>query len=376
MPDDDDNNEALYNCSVQAFARWSANCDDDDDSAPPKTAEVFVFQDPSLVDLLSITGAKLESQRKWLRWETRASDVDGCLSLHSAKSLGPRGNLSDRSVLVLLLPDALEAQGYRGELGKVTHHLVGARQYACRRLESKRTFLQAVLAAGELFAAGVPSFASGRPSAYYALLLKTKKLPDPFAGAVVYKKKLAEMEGDPLTLKLLEKPAGGATLAIAIVAKPRRDRGKALLEVAGEPGSSDDDVALHPPPLPPSPPPCPPASIEVGGDDGIAVVVADRPRLLPKFPREICGRHVKRIKGRQGGGWSYFDGASIKCNNPAHEQCQKSRSLALDMDIFGPRSAEHFLACWLSRSSDMPQSDHKQYAPSRDEVRKYIDSCD
>jgi hypothetical protein len=53
--------------------------------------------------------------------------------------------------------------------------------------------------------------------------------------------------------------------------------------------------------------------------------------------------------------------------------CGKTRSLAIDLDIFGPRSAEHFLACWLAKSDHAwIQGDHNKWAPSLDEVRLFI----
>lgn len=367
MPEDDDYEAGLYFCSVQPFSRWSGSFDDADDALPPASAECFVYQDPCLVDLLSITGAKLENRRQWLRWSSRPSDVDGCQTMFAAKPLVPGLSLSDRSVPVLSLIDALEAAGHEGVPHKVFHHLVGVKQYDSRALSSKRTYLQAVLAAAELFAAGVPGFSSGHAHAYYALLLKTKELPDPTLGALAYRRKLAELDGDALQLKLLDRPVGGDQM-IAAVPKPRLGKIEPFGEVTGDPGS-DDDVAV-PPPAPP--PASPPRDIEIGGEDDGEAVPAALP-FVPEVPREICGMHVRRIKGRAGGGWTYHNRIGIKCNNPCHMDCGKTRSLAIDLDIFGPRSAEHFLACWLAKSDHAwIEGDHNKWAPSRDEVRLFI----
>lgn len=87
-----------------------------------------------------------------------------------------------------------------------------------------------------------------------------------------------------------------------------------------------------------------PRTGDVAGDDdaagaGVAVV---------EVPREIMGQEVKRIRGRHGGGWSYHDRISVRCNIAAHPNCNKSRSLALDVDLFGPTAAETFLSTWLA----------------------------
>ena len=113
LPEDEDFEQGLYSCSVQPFSRWGTV----DVDTLPTTAECFVYADPCLVDLLLITDASTsagECRRRWLSWDTRPSDVDGCLGMHSPKALAPELSLSDRAVPVLCLLDALAAGGYDG----------------------------------------------------------------------------------------------------------------------------------------------------------------------------------------------------------------------------------------------------------------------
>ena len=223
-PSDD---RGLYTCTVQPYSRWNPNMDDAS-SDPPIEADCFVYQDPCEVDLLTISGARIESRKQWLSWQTKPSAIEGCLAMHSPRILAPQHKLSHRSVPVLCLVDALEAAGLVGTKRKTTHSPDGSAEYDCRSLPSKRTYLQAVLACEELFEAGVPQFASGHSSSYYAVLLRTKKLPDPAAGAVAYKKQLASLDGDELGLKLLSRPAGsGVEAASAVFPTVRFDLSRA-----------------------------------------------------------------------------------------------------------------------------------------------------
>ena len=106
----------------------------------------------------------------------------------------------------------------------------------------------------------------------------------------------------------------------------------------------------------------------VGEGEGGGVVPG---LLLDGVAREILGCTVKRIKGRHAGGWSYADRISISCCH--HDSCSRSRSLALDVDLFGPRSAEFFLVAWLQVGPLIGPEKHGKHVPTRAEVRAYLD---
>ena len=100
-------------------------------------------------------------------------------------------------------------------------------------------------------------------------------------------------------------------------------------------------------------------------------LVAD---LGVEVPREICGQHVKRVKGRNSGGWSYHDRIAVICPNVNHASCTKSRSLALDVDVFGVGAARIYLATWIEAADRMDQRAHKAFIPNRAQMREYLAS--
>eukprot|EP00959_Pyramimonas_sp_CCMP1952_P248045 5185231-Pyramimonas_sp.AAC.1 len=67
-------------------------------------------------------------------------------------------------------------------------------------------------------------------------------------------------------------------------------------------------------------------------------------------------------------------GFSVLCNNPLHRPgCERFRSAHIDVDIFGHRSPELYLAAWLSKSHT-PREIHRKYRPTRAQVQEYVDS--
>ena len=95
---------------------------------------------------------------------------------------------------------------------------------------------------------------------------------------------------------------------------------------------------------------------------------------LAEVPREIMGQMVKRVAGRRAGGWSYHDRIAVTCSNIEHVQCNKSRSLALDVDLSGASAAHSFLAVWLGKAGVLSQAEHKAYTPSRAEMRAFVEA--
>jgi hypothetical protein len=359
--DDEDFEVGLYSISVQPYSRWSL-MGGTESFGPPESAECFIYQDPCLVDILAIGGTTSESRKAWMVWETKPSDIEGCLTMHSPQPLRPRMGLRDKSVPVLALIDALESEGFEGEKQRAWHSDVSPKLYDARDLLRKRSYFQCVLALEELLRAGVHGFQSGHAASYYELLLRTRKLPTPGLAAKQCKRQLASAEGDVLGIRLLDCVAPDPVVRLA---GPRVARARA--EVAGDPNSGDEGKVDDPPGSPE-------ALVEVAGDDDAPCGDgAVREALGDGVPRVILGQHVSRIKGRSGGGWSYFDRISVRCNNWEHPNCLRSRSLALDRDLFGPRAAELFLACWLQASDHLDEAAHKKHVPSRADCRLLAD---
>lgn len=64
------------------------------------------------------------------------------------------------------------------------------------------------------------------------------------------------------------------------------------------------------------------------------------------------------------------EGLRVSCNNAAHDH-SKYRCKRIDTDLWGPRSAEYYLGCWLQHSG-MGAAAHKSMKPTRAQMREYI----
>ena len=181
---------------------------------------------------------------------------------------------------------------------------------------------------------------------------------------------MALEEGDGLAAALLDRPAVAAPLR-AIEGPPAAQAPALMDEVVGD---SDDDGVVQPMAVV-----APEADAPEAGDDPAGLVVGedevDPMPALDGVPHEILGQRVMRVKGRHGGGWTYHDRISVRCRNPAHPNCTKSRSLAIDRSVHGPRAAGFFLGAWLT-ASEMPEGQHRGFAPSVAEVRAFAAGLD
>ena len=75
------------------------------------------------MDLVIACGARAESRRDILIWQTRQSDVDSCVELHRRRPVTSlEVDLMSPKALVLSLLDNLEAKGLRGVNELVIHH--------------------------------------------------------------------------------------------------------------------------------------------------------------------------------------------------------------------------------------------------------------
>ena len=94
-----------------------------------------------------------------------------------------------------------------------------------------------------------------------------------------------------------------------------------------------------------------------------------------EWPHSIEGSVLRFRKGRHDEMYNCQPRLSVKCN--LHDECSKSRSVALDMATFGPRSAQYFLGAWLRAGSAFPEAAaHQAFKPSRKDIRAYIGSFD
>ena len=112
-------------------------------------------------------------------------------------------------------------------------------------------------------------------------------------------------------------------------------------------------------------------------DDGIAgdavgpVEAGDA--AVGHIPHEIEGMPVRVVAGRHHGGYNYHDRISVRCRNPAHANCSRSRSTALQIGTYGPRAAEFYLEAWLL-SSDTVSAEQRKSHPRAADIHAYADS--
>ena len=93
-----------------------------------------------------------------MQWDTQLSDLDGCIEMHSSRTLVPRSALQSAKVSILALKDALEDQLYVAVKHTVDHYNRQGKFFDARNLQSKRCYLQCVLASTWLYANGQKQF--------------------------------------------------------------------------------------------------------------------------------------------------------------------------------------------------------------------------
>lgn len=246
-------------------------------------------------------------------------------------------------------------------------HMEGSRKFDCRCALGKRAYLQCVLALPELLKAGITKFESGWSNACYRLMFQTKRPVDPKMPAKEVRRLLAQATGDDVAAALLDSAPALALPSAQMQALPApppigdaddssiaggQEPDAAPAKAAGFAASSSAQAVMDG------------ADDEVAGDEGEAP-------LPPVWPPTILGQSVSFIQGRHDTKWQYRNRISVKCRNPTHEKCAKSRSLELDTGVHGPRAAEGFLGAWLLRDN-LPKKEHSRFMPSREEVRAFL----
>lgn len=370
-PDDDpDESDHLLSVTVQPLERWGEGDLQGAQASPGVEVEVYGFVEPYAMDLLGACGRGIDNREHWWVWEAEESEVSGCTALRSPARLCPKMPLGHPKAPPLVLMDALREKGWQQVQNKVMHTL-GGLVFDGRSVASRRAYLQSLLALEELTAAGIPGFESGHPNMYYVALMRTRRVPDPKTPAEELKRLLANESGDVLQLAILDQLARPSA-APALQGGLKRRAAEALPDedssIAGDASSGDGDQgsggvdAAGPVALP--------GDDEIAGDDA----VASAGDLPPQpWPLSIEGQTVTRVKGRVDAHWSYHDRLSVRCSNPLHPNCTRSRSTEMDRQVLGHRAAEAFLGVWLSRSN-VPAQEHRKFKPSRDEMRAYLAS--
>lgn len=355
-----DKEQGLYMVSVQPYERWTGVVSPGFRSDGHAKHDVFAVREPCLLDILLLAG-DLKNRPHWLRWAPAQSDLEGCISLVSPEPWAPKLPLSSPRIPVLSLLDVLHDKGWASRGETVVHNSAQWKTYDERHIISQRFYLQCLVSIDELLPM-VGQFPSGEPGAFYALLLKGKKPLQPGQGAKAYHKGLALQDGDVVELAALSsevalaRPTLGNRSPPAIADDEDSIFGDGVEDVAlaaavaHEPQQADD-------------------SDDVVGDDGVQATCQNVPASIG-WPKTLLGQVVKQVSGRSGAKWSYHPRLSVGCSNPAHDKCTKSRSTMLDVEAYGRLASVYYLGAWLQRN-DLSVEEHRQYAPSRDEVQAF-----
>ena len=352
--------EGLYIVTLQPLQIWR----EDDLQQLPETLETFIVHDPVKVDVITAIGISADSRSAV--WGARLSDIEGCTQLHDKELLVSRPvDLMGSRVPVLSLLDELQVRGFTG-IDEVVHHRQDLLSYDRRRPSGRRSYFQCVLHTGALAQRGVLEFHSSGSNAYFEALLRSKRKVRAGLLAIEYRRMLAIERGDDLALAALA-AAGGPSLQRP--AGKRKAKAKAKALEAGQPPPPQLALEAGQPPaggdeesegsvFGGSFQPRPEGAGSAGhGDQGAAsperevavagppasVAASRRSRLgLPAgVPAQILGSAVLLVRGRLSDTHIYHDRITVRCTNPAHKKCAKSRSLVMLQNKFG-RVARRF----------------------------------
>ena len=108
------------------------------------------------------------------------------------------------------------------------------------------------------------------------------------------------------------------------------------------------------------------------GDEGSSKQAAAAGTASPDadpFLATLQGVVLQRVKGKHTGGWSYNNRPRVV--GPIHAACSASRSVAIDIERFGTRSAELSIGAWLNHAMDMPSERHRTWRPTLAAVEAY-----
>jgi len=341
--------------SVQPLEVWRAV------ELNSETDELFAVavSGPIDVDLLKYASAKTEDRLAMIRVHQVPSDLEGCICLSKCEPLVPSCSLHDESVPVICLLDELTNQGFVGKDSLISHSPYSAKVFDQRHAPSKRAYFQCVLAKTSIFEKGVRRFSSGRPNAFYMLLLRSKVPVDESTSAAECKQQLAILSGDfHVPAALANKPPVRSRLQGTVSDDESVDgSGMQNPPVVSEPVRSQEDPGSETTSNSDSSSESSSASSSVDGDGPLH----DFPECIMGMPHHI--EHHRRRKDH---------GLRVSCCNHDHAACKKFRSIRKDTTVFGAQAPFLFLSAWMSKAFEMSRDEHKDYMPSRGDIRSFM----
>lgn len=359
--------DSLYSVLVQPVELWRGGVGPEPDLAA--TLNIFVLQEPAKVDIATVCGARVECRHEIKLWCARESDLEGCTELYNPKTLSTlQLDLFSSQAPVLALVDALDRAGFVG-VDEEVDHAQGRIVFDARRLAGRRAYLQCVLYIDKLIAKGVTEFSSAGSQAYFDALLRGQHAVRPGLPAASYRQILAAERHSaeaPSLMDVQQVPPKRQRRLLPQRPQPLEDGSSSDCSIAGGGAGAESD-----------------ASSVAGGLGEVGAAPAEPARAEPEqpvehlaalggIPEEILGAKVTHILGRRTRTHTYSDRLTVKCTNPAHLKCSKSRSLAMLRDKYGQRCAEVFLGAWLARADDMTSAEHLRHTPDEAAMRAYL----
>ena len=332
----------------------------------PKQLDIFIVDDPVCINLEALLST-LQPVRSSIRiWaDQQLSDIEGCISLESPTFAKPLSALSDPSVPILALVDAMDEAGWVGTPKQVRHSALSGLIYDNRKLGTKRAYLQCALGSKTLFDKGQVDFKSQQSAAYYLAVMRDPGNIKPGLAAKDYQ---AVTKDKSLVLALPSPVAPKRRPLPAITdgmehdfsnALPIRDcrldhqydhQGEASRASSASKSSSSTSSS---------------SSSSSSSPSG-AVMEHDMDVGIPDI---ICGMKVKHEMHKQSGD------AGIRLSCPVHGHlCRKFKSLRKNVSKYGPLAAAYALGAWAQNPDSKPYGEHARWEPSHSDIKAFIQS--
>ena len=346
--------------------------------------EAFIVEDPLTVDILSLTGENLDRRHTIMTYDPADSDIAGCTSLRNGRPLAPQGTASNKALSSLALMDLLESKGYVRMWQKQTHTAKTRYYYDARKASAKSDSFRCLLLFESLMKTGLTTLVSGWSNVRYRrIIINGKDVTDDNQKTGKRKRALKDQEAT------YTKALTGLENVPCVVPRPRINPKHLapaidhdLLE-AGVVGSESEGEEQHglqgnrhveKPSDPSAAPDSPVAGACLSpGDDDNSFSTDSSDTEPPYHIPPIFGQVVKFRKGYKYRGAIFRPRWTIKCGNPQHQRCKKSRGLGLDFQTWGEDGTRLYLATWLN-GADVTDREvsHREWQPNNHDITQYV----
>ena len=373
----------IFNATVQPFVVQERSMQHQL-AADASEFDAFIVEDPKVIDILSLVGVGPDARDMLRVWTVGAlAAVEGCLHFHDPMKLTPNVAVGHKDYPVLCLLDALRDSGFTGKSATVTHKRRGPKHFDARSQPCKGFYYKCLLELPRLWSEGANPFPSNLSQAFYKLLLAKPAAALPSLSAAECNAEYAKLTGGEKPLRLA---------LDAVKPEPKKSPSPPKFEIDGgeeeappaspEQKEQNSTTQRQRPsvgvvePTEPGLPPGRPVIELAGGNEESASIERSAGSAGPRhavewpegIPRTIYGQTIcyeAAVPQR------YNARIRVQCNNPAHGDCSRSRSLALCANEYGPRAAEMFLGAWLKHSFHLDAYGHSEFKPSRADIHAY-----